>query len=45
MIHVDGLVKDYGKSSGLAVDHISFDVRAGEVLGFWGPTAPARRRP
>ncbi len=40
MIHVDRLHKAYGTKT--AVDHISFDVRAGEVLGFLGPNGAGK---
>jgi ABC-2 type transport system ATP-binding protein len=41
MIHVERLTKDYG-SGRPAVDAISFDVRAGEVLGFLGPNGAGK---
>src|SRR5262245_26210030 len=40
MIRVDELTKDYGAHR--AVDHISFEVRAGEVLGFLGPNGAGK---
>ncbi len=40
MIHVDGLTKNYGLVT--AVNGISFDVHAGEVLGFLGPNGAGK---
>ena len=40
MIHVDGLTKRYGSVK--AVNGISFDVHAGEVLGFLGPNGAGK---
>jgi ABC-2 type transport system ATP-binding protein len=40
MIEVDGLTKDYGPTR--AVDHVSFSVRPGEVLGFLGPNGAGK---
>ena len=40
MIEVDGLTKDYGPTR--AVDHVSFTVRRGEVLGFLGPNGAGK---
>jgi ABC-2 type transport system ATP-binding protein len=40
MIEVDGLTKDYGPTR--AVDHVSFSVRRGEVLGFLGPNGAGK---
>ncbi|MFO0576339.1 MAG: ATP-binding cassette domain-containing protein [Polyangia bacterium] len=40
MIHVEGLTKHYGPV--VAVGGISFDVRAGEVLGFLGPNGAGK---
>jgi ABC-2 type transport system ATP-binding protein len=42
MIHVERLTKDYGVGGRPAVDGISFDVRAGEVLGFLGPNGAGK---
>jgi ABC-2 type transport system ATP-binding protein len=41
MIHVEQLTKDYGTGRP-AVDAISFDVHAGEVLGFLGPNGAGK---
>jgi ABC-2 type transport system ATP-binding protein len=41
MIHVDRLTKDYGAGRP-AVDAISFQVHAGEVLGFLGPNGAGK---
>jgi ABC-2 type transport system ATP-binding protein len=40
MIEVEGLTKDYGATR--AVDHVSFSVRRGEVLGFLGPNGAGK---
>lgn len=40
MIEIEDLVKDYG--SFRAVDHVSFDVRPGEVVGFLGPNGAGK---
>lgn len=40
MIEVSGLTKTYGDT--VAVDHLSFDVRAGEVVGFLGPNGAGK---
>ncbi len=40
MIEVEGLTKDYGPTR--AVDHVSFTVRRGEVLGFLGPNGAGK---
>jgi len=39
-IRVQGLTKYYGDF--LAVDHIDFDVRQGEVFGFLGPNGAGK---
>jgi ABC-2 type transport system ATP-binding protein len=40
MIEVEGLTKDYGPTR--AVDHVSFSVSRGEVLGFLGPNGAGK---
>jgi ABC-2 type transport system ATP-binding protein len=40
VIHASDLTKIFGKS--IAVDHISFDVRAGEIFGFLGPNGAGK---
>jgi ABC-2 type transport system ATP-binding protein len=40
MISVSNLVKDYGNFR--AVDHVSFEVRPGDVLGFLGPNGAGK---
>ncbi len=40
MISVSNLVKDYGHFR--AVDHVSFEVRPGDVLGFLGPNGAGK---
>lgn len=40
MIRVNGLTKDYG--SRRAVDHVSFEARQGEILGFLGPNGAGK---
>ena len=40
IIEIDHITKDYGNGRG--VFDISFQVKKGEVLGFLGPTVPAR---
>jgi ABC-2 type transport system ATP-binding protein len=40
MIQVENLTKDYGPVR--AVDHVSFNVRKGEVLGFLGPNGAGK---
>ncbi len=39
-IHIENLTKNYGFQK--AVDHISFDVKPGEVLGFLGPNGAGK---
>jgi len=40
VIHASDLTKVFGKST--AVDHISFDVRKGEIFGFLGPNGAGK---
>ena len=40
MVHVENLVKQYGDH--YAVDHLSFDVQKGQVLGFLGPNGAGK---
>ena len=40
MIKAESLTKRYGQLT--AVDHISFSVQAGEVLGFLGPNGAGK---
>jgi ABC-2 type transport system ATP-binding protein len=40
MIQVENLTKDYGPTR--AVDHVTFNVRKGEVLGFLGPNGAGK---
>src|ERR1700755_1121009 len=43
MIHVDGLTKYYGDYA--AIRDISFDVPAGKIVGFLGPTGAGKSTP
>ena len=40
MIHVKNLVKTFGET--VAVDHASFHVREGQIVGFLGPNAAGK---
>ncbi len=40
MIKVEGLTKRYGRTT--AVDHISFEVKKGEIVGFLGPNGAGK---
>ena len=40
LIEIEGLTKHFG--SFVAVDHVSFNVRRGEVLGFLGPNGAGK---
>lgn len=40
MIKIDGLTKYYGDVC--AVDHISFDIKKGEILGLLGPNGAGK---
>src|SRR5438132_14436070 len=40
MIRVQEITKKYARN--LAVDHISFEVQKGEIVGFLGPNGPAK---
>ena len=40
MIKIDHLVKNYGRNC--AVDDISFEVEAGEIVGFLGPNGAGK---
>ncbi|MGY8961678.1 MAG: ATP-binding cassette domain-containing protein, partial [Alphaproteobacteria bacterium] len=40
MIEIDDLVKRFGVA--VAVDHVSFSVERGEVLGFLGPNGAGK---
>jgi ABC-type transporter Mla maintaining outer membrane lipid asymmetry ATPase subunit MlaF len=42
VVRVESLTKRFGRV--LALDRLTLDVQAGEVLGFGAPTARARRR-
>ena len=39
-LHLDGLCKSYGRIR--AVDHLSLEVRAGEIAGFLGPNGAGK---
>ncbi len=41
VLRTEGLVKTYGKRT--VVNHVSFDVRAGEIVGFLGPNGAGKR--
>lgn len=43
MIQTLGLTRRYGER--VAVEDLTLEVKAGEVLGLWGPTARGRPRP
>jgi ABC-2 type transport system ATP-binding protein len=40
MIRVTGLTKDYGARR--AIDHLDFEARQGEILGFLGPNGAGK---
>src|SRR5712692_3402785 len=40
MIQVQGLTKRYGRTT--AVDHISFEVKKGDIVGFLGPNGAGK---
>jgi ABC-type multidrug transport system ATPase subunit len=42
-VETNGLTMRYGNL--VAVDHVSFNVRKGEVFGFLGPNGAERQRP
>ena len=42
MIEVNSLIKSYGDKR--ALKGISFQVREGEIFGFWAPMVPVRPR-
>lgn len=41
-VRLEGLTRTFGDF--VAVDHVSLEVKRGEIFGFLGPTDPARRR-